>query len=58
MLTPREREVASLMARGLGNKEIARVLGTATGTVRFQVHCVLKKLGMSTRLDLMVRLRE
>ena len=51
-LTDREREIASLAAKGLGNQEIAKRLGLADGTVRFQVHNILRKLGLKTRADL------
>ena len=53
--TPREWEVARLVARGLGNKEIARMLGTTPSTVKVQVHSVLKKLGASKRSDLLLQ---
>jgi DNA-binding NarL/FixJ family response regulator len=56
LLTPREREIAHLVARGLGNKEIARALGTAPGTVRFQVHCLLRKLRVATRGEIAARI--
>jgi DNA-binding NarL/FixJ family response regulator len=48
-LTPREIEVLSLIARGLGNKEIAEQLGTAGGTVKMQVQSILSKLGATDR---------
>ena len=51
-LTDREREIASLAAQGLGNKDIAKRLGLADGTVRFQVHNILRKLGLKKRDDL------
>jgi two-component system nitrate/nitrite response regulator NarL len=51
-LTDREREIASLAVQGLGNQEIARRLGLADGTVRFQVHNILRKLGLKKRADL------
>ncbi len=38
LLTMREQEIMLLAARGLGNREIARKLGLAEGTIRFQVH--------------------
>jgi len=48
----REQEIMLLAARGLGNQEIAKKLGLAEGTVRFQVHYVLRKLGLKHRAEL------
>lgn len=48
-LTPREVEVLSLVARGLGNKEIGDVLGTAPGTVKAHVQSILSKLDAKDR---------
>ena len=36
--------MASLIARGFGNKEIARELGLSNGTVKQHVHRILLKL--------------
>ncbi len=48
-LTPREVEVLTLVARGLGNKEIGDVLGTASGTVKAHVQSILSKLEAKDR---------
>lgn len=48
-LTPREVEVLQLVARGLANKEIARELGAAAGTVKMHVQNILAKLGATDR---------
>ncbi|MBV9405543.1 MAG: response regulator transcription factor [Acidobacteriaceae bacterium] len=48
-LTPREVEVLNLVARGLGNKEIGDVLGTAPGTIKAHVQSILGKLGAKDR---------
>ena len=48
-LTPRETEVLGLVAQGLGNKEIADKLGTATGTIKMHVQNILEKLGAADR---------
>ena len=44
VLSPREREVAALVARGLANKEIARELGLSVGTIKLHVHSIFLKL--------------
>jgi two-component system nitrate/nitrite response regulator NarP len=49
VLSPREREVAVLVARGLANKEIARELGLSHGTVKLHVHHIFLKLGARKR---------
>ncbi|MFN3860432.1 MAG: response regulator transcription factor [Roseateles sp.] len=48
-LTPRQRGVLDLLARGLSNKEIARELNIGVDTVKDHVAAVLKALGASSR---------
>ncbi len=48
-LTPRETEVLAWVAEGLGNKEIADRLGTASGTVKNQIQSILGKLKAADR---------
>ena len=40
-----------LVARGLGNKEIAADLGITTHTVTYHLAAVLKKLGVRSRTE-------
>ena len=48
-LTPRETEVLRLIAEGLANKEISRLLGISEQTAKSHVHEILGKLGMLSR---------
>jgi DNA-binding CsgD family transcriptional regulator len=50
-LTPREREVATLVADGLSNGEIARRLYISTKTASVHVSNILAKLGMTSRTE-------
>lgn len=51
-LTDREKEVASTLANGASNKEIARLLGITERTVKAHVGAVLEKLQVRDRLQL------
>jgi DNA-binding NarL/FixJ family response regulator len=48
-LTEREREVASVLVRGLSNREIAEQLFIAEGTASVHVSRILRKLGVTSR---------
>jgi DNA-binding NarL/FixJ family response regulator len=48
-LTPREREIVTLIDEGLSNKKIAQKLCVETATVKNHVHSILKKLQVSSR---------
>jgi DNA-binding NarL/FixJ family response regulator len=48
-LTPRQREVAELIASGAADKEIARALGIATTTAQKHVTHLLKRLDVPNR---------
>ena len=49
-LTPREREVAGLVADGLSNKQIAGRMRITVGTVKYYVHQILEKTGLNGRV--------
>lgn len=55
-LTDAERAVAELAARGLSNAAIAARRGCAQRTVANQLAAVFKKLGVTSRRELGVRL--
>jgi DNA-binding NarL/FixJ family response regulator len=50
-LTPRELEIADLVALGLSNREIAEHLVISPGTVRIHVERILGKLGRTSRVQ-------
>ncbi len=51
LLSPREREILRLIARGGSNKLIARELDIAETTVKIHVQHILRKLGLSSRVQ-------
>jgi predicted ATPase/DNA-binding CsgD family transcriptional regulator len=51
-LTPREREIAALIARGLSNKGIAEELVISPATVARHVTNILTKLGFTSRAQI------
>jgi len=55
-LTPREREVAELIARGYTNPQIAAELTITRETAKTHVSRILWKLGVSSRADVRVLL--
>lgn len=57
-LTEREKMVMELMADGKNTKEIASQLYLTTGTVRNYVSVILDKLGVSNRIEAIMRLKE
>jgi DNA-binding NarL/FixJ family response regulator len=50
-LTPRERDVLTLMAEGVSNKVIAERLGISVHTAKFHVASILDKLDATGRTD-------
>ena len=50
-LSPREQEVLRQIALGASNKEIARTLDIAETTVKIHVQHILRKLGVSSRVQ-------
>ncbi|MBE8190383.1 MAG: response regulator [Candidatus Thioglobus sp.] len=57
-LTKREKQVACQISSGHSNKVIARELGIADGTVKLHVKSILKKLALSSRVEVAVLVTE
>lgn len=57
-LSPREREVLDLIARGLDNAQIAQSLALTEKTVRNHINSIFSKLGAPNRAQAIVRARE
>jgi DNA-binding NarL/FixJ family response regulator len=55
VLTPRESEVLQLLSLGLSNAAIAQRLVITESTAKAHVHNILRKLGVSTRLQAVLR---
>ena len=55
-VTPREREIATLLARGLTNPEIASTLVVSPYTVQDHIKSLFEKTGASSRQDLVARI--
>lgn len=58
VLSPREREIARMVAKGYPNKVIARVLEISSWTVSTHLRRVFAKLGVSSRAAMVAHLLE
>ncbi len=50
-LTEREQEVLRLLSTGLNNREIAAILFVAESTVKTHVEHIIRKIGVSDRVQ-------
>ena len=55
-LTPRERQVAEAIARGLSNRQIATEFGISTETVKRHLASIYSKLALPGRVALAVHI--
>ena len=52
VLTEREREIMHLVAEGLANKEVGRLLNISDGTIKVHLHHIYRKLAITNRTAL------
>lgn len=57
VVTDRQKQVLTLIARGLSNKEIARVLGVSPATVKTHVTNAIGSVGAANRTEAAMRAR-
>ena len=55
LLSPRQREIAELVASGCRNWQIARLLGVSENTVVNHVSAIYDRLGIGSRAELAMR---
>jgi DNA-binding CsgD family transcriptional regulator len=55
-LSERESAIAQLVARGLPDKEVARLLGISVTTVRTHIDHIFRKMGVDNRTALAIRI--
>jgi DNA-binding CsgD family transcriptional regulator len=58
LLSPREREIARMVARGYPNKTIAHVLDISSWTVNTYLRRIFSKLNVGSRASMVARLME
>jgi DNA-binding NarL/FixJ family response regulator len=51
-LTPRQRQIATEVSRGLSNKEVAGLLGISPATVKDHMSAILAAVGLGSRAAL------
>ena len=57
-LSKREKDVVNFLMQGKSNKEIARALSMAEGTVEFHLTKIYAKLGVVSRTEAIIRLSQ
>ena len=56
-LSPRESEVARLVASGRSNREVARQLLISEQTVKNHIQSIFRKLAIGNRVELTIRIQ-
>lgn len=57
-LSPREKDVARLVASGLSNRQIAEKLGVQEQSIKNCVSSLMSKLGVGNRVQILLRVQE
>ena len=57
-LSDREQQVIPLLCDGLSNREIAEKLGVTEGTIKCHLYAIYEKLGVRSRIELMIALAD
>jgi two-component system nitrate/nitrite response regulator NarL len=57
-LSNRQQQVITLLCNGLCNREIAEKLGLTEGTIKIHLHEIFEKLGVRSRIELMIALAD
>jgi two-component system nitrate/nitrite response regulator NarL len=57
-LSARQQEIIILVCDGLSNKEIDKKLGLTEGTVKIHLHAIYNKLGVRSRIEIMIALAD
>lgn len=47
LLTPHEMRIASMVAQGMADKDIASALGNSESTIRTHIHNIYRKTGIA-----------
>jgi two-component system nitrate/nitrite response regulator NarP len=55
-LSPREMQIATAVAAGQRNKEIATIVGMTEGSVKVYLHKIYEKTGVQNRTELAIRI--
>lgn len=58
VLSPREKEIVTLLSRALSGKTIARALNVSPGTIKWHTKNIYSKLGAISREDAVAKARE
>lgn len=56
-LSPREKDVARLVARGLSNRNIAEILGVQEQSIKNTVSSLMSKLGCDNRVQVLLKVQ-